>query len=458
MKLFNQLTTLALGVVLMSSAAQAARPVASMSLTEIGNFKYDAAPAGQPKKPAQIAVDELKRIGVKHVVLNPQAKMTNPKGNDVIPNTPIAERAAEAQRYQRLIAYIHSQGMTVGIRPIFFLVKPDGSFPFLEVQPDGTQKLWWHGNILPAQPFRWFQSFQQYLDIYMLIAKVNRAEEFTIGAELYSMTVGIEDQQDPRYKFGFPASWVKVLKHARTKLGANVRIMYDINFTDDSNAGGTNSGGELERWRYRIVDMANPPQDPAGTPPDADTPFRTWKSLVAFWNGLDAVGIDMYRSLADRDEVIPADYNALVALLTLRAEMFANQLYGAFTEINMTTTAAGFVPSAGESTGTPTDITHSANVVARKGIFKEVGYRSTTKGFIDPFNYAMGNGDVNINHQAAAFQAFFNAFWVPGMDWFGGVSFWDTSVNPGLRGANDAGFSPIGKAKTEQVIRTYFAQ
>src|SRR5690606_41039759 len=93
--------------------------VKGMNLTQLGEFIYDAAPEGRPKTAAQIAVDQIKSLGANHVILNPQARMTDPRGNDVIPDVPINERNDERNRYKRLISYIHKQGMTVGIRPIF---------------------------------------------------------------------------------------------------------------------------------------------------------------------------------------------------------------------------------------------------------------------------------------------------------------------------------------------------
>lgn len=402
-------------------AASQAQYVRGMNLTETEGFPYDAAVAGGAKLSAQIAVDGMKRIGVKHVVLNPRAVMTSPFDNEVIPRTPLSERADERQRYQRLIQYIHSQGMTVGIRPIFFVVDSQGRTPFV----DTAGKIWWHGNIQPQDPNRWFESFKSYLDIYLLIAKVNKVEEFTIGAELYSMTVGIEDQWK-QYPYGFPAQWLALLNYARTKVIPGCRLMYDINFTDDAvnSAGGLRTtGGELERWRYRLVDLANRPNP---------TEKKIWEELVAFWSSLDAVGIDMYRSLASSNDQLPADYNALVAHLQKRADEYASQLDSMITEIEATIN------------------------VQKPIIFKEIGYKSVTRGFINPFAYDNRSDEVNIAHQAAAYQAYFNSFWKPNWSWFSGVSFWDVGVNPARTGVKDPGFSPLGKAQTESVIKAHF--
>jgi hypothetical protein len=321
--------------------------------------------------------------------------------------------------------YIHGKGMQVGIRPIFFVVDAHGNTPYVEILPDGTQKVWWHGNIQPANPNAWFDSFQDFLDIYLPLAKLGKAEEFTLGAELYSMTVGVEDQWKAN-PYGFPGNWLSLLKHARGELGTGVRIMYDVNFTDDKvTAGGIDQfGGEFERWRYRLVDLANP-ADPAQ--------HQIWQDLVDFWTGLDAVGLDVYRSLATVTDVIPTDHAKLVALLQQASDRYATQIDNALFEIQTTVNKAPIV------------------------ILKEIGFRSVDKGFIDPFKYAgAGHDTLNIDHQAAAYEAIFRSFWAADWAWFKGLAFWDASVDNALHGPTDTGFSPIGKAETEAILKQYF--
>ena len=65
-----------------------------------------------------------------------------------------------------------------------------------------------------------------------------------------------------------------------------------------------------------------------------------------------------------------------------------------------------------------------------KIMFKEVGFRSTEGGFIDPFDYETKGGTYNEMHQAAAFTALFQSFWKSGFTWFQGGSFWDVGVDP----------------------------
>jgi hypothetical protein len=273
---------------------------------------------------------------------------------------------------------------------------------------------------------RWFESFKQFHDIYLLIGKLNKVEEYTIGAELYSMTVGIEDQWD-EFPFGFPGKWLQTLKYARSKLAPGTRIMYDINFTDDrasTNGELTAMGGELERWRYRLVDLANP----------ADPAERViWEDLIAFWNELDAIGIDIYRSLASKEQKVPTNYKDLVAMLKMRADEYAGQLDTSVAEIE------------------------SITGKAQNLIFKEAGFRSMDNGFINPFDYENGQGTYNEAHQAAAYEALYESFWVPRFPWFKGASFWDVSVAPSRNtGRGDTGFSPVGKPMTLAVLKKIF--
>lgn len=396
--------------------------VAGFNLTETDGFLYDAAPANTPKTLAQRAVDEAKRLGSNHIILNVRAIMKGPYSTELIPVTIPSERSKETVRMARLIKYIQSQGMTVGLRPIFFVVGPNGEFPYEEKLGNGKVKAWWHGNIQPRDPNRWFESFRVFLDVYISVARIAKVDEFTVGAELYSMTVGIEDQWK-EYPYGFPGRWLELLRYTRAKL-PNVRLMYDINFTDDTvSAGGlTASGGEFERWRYRLVELADRPN------PEER---KIWEDLSSFWKELDAIGLDIYRSLESSNKVLPINYNDLVATLKNRADSYATQLDTGLMEIEFAV---------------------NQNKTA---IIKEIGFRSVDRGFIDPFAYA-GTGVLNLEHQAAAYQAIFESFWKPRWPWFGGINFWDIAVDPLKSGATDKGFSPLGKEQTEQIVKDYY--
>ncbi|MDZ4084499.1 MAG: hypothetical protein U1E10_16260 [Bdellovibrionales bacterium] len=396
--------------------------VKGFNLSESDGFVYDAVTTGAPT-PAMIAVDEAARLGSNHVILNVRGKMVGPTSTEVVPMTAPAERSNEARRIARLANYIRSKGMTVGMRPIFFVFGPNGEFPYTEKLANGTSKVWWHGNIQPSDPDRWFESFRTFLDQYITVARLAKAEEFTIAAELYSMTVGIEDQWKAQ-PYGFPGRWLELLRYVRGKL-PTARLMYDINFTDDSNSesGFARSGGELERWRYRLADLANP------TRPEE---LKIWKDLVQFWTELDAVGLDMYRSLASSKDVLATNRADLTRQLKTRTDVYTTQLDTALLEISLVTN------------------------VEKQIILKEVGYRSIEKGFIEPFNYASASGVVNIDHQAAAYDALLASFARSNWSWFQGVVFWDIQVDPSKKGPKDLGFSPVGKPQTEAIVIDYF--
>ncbi len=418
MKLFITAISLFLGLCSTASASY----IAGFNLTESEGFIYDAAPANAAKTLAQKAVDSAKELGSNHVILNVRATMTGPFSTEITPVTAPAERSKEAMRMARLIKYIQSQGMTVGLRPIFFVIGPNGEFPYQVKQADGSVKTWWHGNIQPRDPNRWFESFRVFLDVYLSIARMAKVDEFTIGAELYSMTVGVEDQWK-EHPYGFPGRWLELLRYARAKL-PNAKLMYDINFTDDTvNAGGlTASGGEFERWRYRLVELANPTNVEER---------QIWNDLATFWKELDAVGLDIYRSLASENQVLPTSYADLVKTLKNRADSFATQLDTGLMEIEFT-------------------LDHP-----QKAIIKEIGFRSVENGFIEPFSYA-GSGVVNLQHQTAAYEAIFESFWKPQWPWFSGINFWDIAVDPSKTGRGDNGFSPLGKSETEAVVKKYY--
>lgn len=410
---------------MVSNAAMAddqTKKVMGISLTELGSHLYDAAPAGSPPTEAQIMVDRLAAMGIQQINLSPRAVMKDPRGSEVTPVTQGSERGKERDRYLRLIRYIHDKGIAVGIRPMFFVVDANGQTPLRETQADGSVKEWWHGNIQPKDPNAWFESFKTYLDVYLPVVRAGKVEEFTIGAELYSMTVGIEDQwmENPH---GFPGRWVELLKHVRSKVGTGTKIMYDINFTDDKVAGNGQSidefGGEMVRWRYRLVDLADR-ENPAEK--------KIWQDLVEFWKGLDAIGIDMYRSLATPEMQLPQTEAELTAVLQQTAERYASQIDNILFDIE--------------------GVTGVKKVVS----LKEVGFRSVENGFINPFTYS-GTGGVNIPHQVAAYNAVINGFWKSGWTWLSGIIFWDASVDPTKHGVMDNGFSPVGKAATERVIR-----
>jgi len=403
--------------------------VKGFSLTEIWNndassttvsaSKYDAnLEPGANKTDAQKTIDRLYNIGVRRINLSPQAHMRNPKQSFVKPST--VDIPEEIARMKKLIAYIHGKGMSIGIRPILFLLNKNGQPGITLPEPDGKSKYWWHGNIQPRNVDLWFEHYRTYLSNYYPLAKEPGVEEFSIGSELYSMTCGLEKEWE-KEKYGFPRHWAETLREAKKNIPAHVTIMYDINFTDDSaqDVDISRNGGEWARWVYRLT-MTEVEPDPF---------------LVEFWNGLGAIGIDNYRSLVREADLqdVPTDYAELVDLLESNAGLYANQIRVDLDKIS-------------ERLRSP----------VKDVVLKEIGYTSSDNGFYKPFEFAGKKGTLNLMHQAAAYEATMRAFWKPGFKWLKGIVFWDASVSQGLHGKNDVGFSPLGKPETEKVIHDYW--
>jgi hypothetical protein len=402
-----------------------AQEVRSFTLTQIRAFPYSADRTGRTKTAAQKAVDEIKRLGANHVVLTPEAYMAEREATLIEPVFMESNLGRERQNYLALIDYIYSLGMTVGIRPIILV----------DARARELDPTVWHGNIRPRDPQAWFDSLRTYLDFHVgVIRAANRQNlvvtEFTVAAELYSMTVGTEIIW-PEQPYGFPREWSILIRDIKERVkrasGEQLRIMYDINYTDATeNDDGTGaSGGELERWRYRLSDLGPGSVHYEGSQENREA----WSQLKEFWDLIDVVGLDNYRSLAPVNTRYPDNYDALVALLTGRASQHAQDIDNALFDIEI-------------AVGEPKEL-----------ILKEIGYKSCTGCFINPFEYDDARQEVNIEHQAAAYQAIFNSFVSAGWSWFKGISFWDVSTNPMRAGSSDPGFSPVGKSKTEQVIQ-----
>jgi len=391
--------------------------VKGFTLTEIGGNKYDAIINGSTKTAAQMIIDRLYTNGVRHIVLTPRALMFNPRGSQVIPMTPEFERADEKARYLRLMQYIHGMGMTVGLRPILFVVDENLNTPLIEVLPDGTEKVWWHGNIQPVDANAWFDNFEAYMKMYAQIGNEGLAEEFTIGAELHSMTVGNDEGGTFSFK-GYPSHWYNMAVRMKNFLRPGTRMMYDVNYTDEAvPASPTNfEGGELAKF-YTVALLYKGSNDPR------------WMAFGNFLKTLDMVGIDMYRSLANNEQEIPTDYQALVDMLKVAVENYATEIEGYL------------------------DFMSGAVQKDLRFTIKEVGYRSVDKSFIDPFTYA-GTGTFNADHQAAAYEALLSVF--EKHERYDGVVFWDASVDLDRHGPFDLGFSPLGKEVTESVLKKYF--
>ena len=85
-------------------------------------------------------------------------------------------------------------------------------------------------------------------------------------------------------------------------------------------------------------------------------------------------------------------------------------------------------------------------------IITEVGYMSVDGASILPGDWSL-QGDIDLQEQADAYQAFFEAF--QGQDWWQGVFWWSLSTDPNQGGPNDRGYSFHDKP-AEAVLRRFF--
>jgi hypothetical protein len=68
--------------------------------------------------------------------------MSDPWQSELTPTTAPAARPAERARYLRLMRYIKSKGMDVGLRPIFFVVDAHGKTPYVQdIPPEYATRL-----------------------------------------------------------------------------------------------------------------------------------------------------------------------------------------------------------------------------------------------------------------------------------------------------------------------------
>lgn len=227
------------------------------------------------------------------------------------------------------------------------------------------------------------------------------------------------------HPYGFPENWLALLRFARERVNPTTTLMYDMNFADDLVALGGQMvpGGELALWRQRI----------AYSQPLTEVEVAAKTALTEFWTTLDAIGIDMYRSLARPDEILPTDYEGLVRMLSARTDNLVGELEQTVADLDGATGKTAAL------------------------VMKEIGFKSVDRGFVDPFLYA-GSGTFNEMHQAAAYEAVFRSFSSRPLSWFAGIVFWDASVDLNLHGPFDRGFSPLGKMMSEDVVRRFWGQ
>ncbi|RZA09639.1 MAG: hypothetical protein EOP11_01050 [Proteobacteria bacterium] len=397
--------------------AHSAAPVAALHLMTYQGWGYNVDPGPQGDRVKKILGDAV-RLGFREVVFNFRGHMVTGTGAEIRSSVPLGQQASEGALLLETVRYARSLGLRVAFRPILLVIGPKGEFPY-----SLKGRTWWHGNIQPKDPARWFEAYFAYHKRYLEIARAAGVEWYSIGAEMNSMTSGRGNKKGEQVR-GYPGEWVKLIERAREILGPATKISYGVNYTDQvtSEGGRRIEGGELEQWRYFLTEEFRRPSEQ-----------KFQREMQSLWQALDIVGIDYYRALASERRSYPDKLASLSALLTERAKSHANQLDNALTEIGL---SVGY---------------------DKPVHFQEMGYRSVERSFLRPAAYENRKGVFNELHQAAAWDAFLNAFWGPGWPWFAGTALWQVLVDEDPKIAGDTGFSPLGKPLTESVLQKHFS-
>lgn len=398
-----------------SAGASPSAPTAALHLItyQSWGFTVDSTPQGQK---VRHVLNEAVRLGFKSVVFNFRGHMITGTGSDIRATVLPAHQETEERLLLETTRYAKSLGLSVAFRPILLVVGPRGEFPYTE-----RGIYWWHGNIKPKNIATWFENYYKFHERYLKLAAKAGAEWYSIGAEMHSMTSGFGDR-DPKWKRGFPEKWVELIAKARSILGNATKITYGVNYTDQyiMANGQRILGGEIEQWRFYLTENFRKPEDIAHQ-----------KALQQMWSALDVIGLDYYRALASPQESFANDFVRLSKQLEARPKSHADQLDNLLTEVALT---LGF---------------------EKPVYFQEVGYRSVEKCFLSPASYEDRGGKENILHQAVAWEAFFRAYWAPQWPWMSGVAVWQVLVDEGPTNPPGKGFTPIGKALTEEVFQRY---
>lgn len=144
-----------------------------------------------------------------------------------------------------------------------------------------------------------------------------------------------------------------------------------------------------------------------------------WDSFdaIAWWDGLDTVGVDAYFPLTGENDPTLAE---------LRAAWQDR---------------AGQIEAWRTSRG-----------LQQKIEFTEVGYRSVDGANKAPWEWGSG-GAVDLQEQADLYEALLSTLW--NRPWWDGAYWWNWETRPDAGGPNDNGFTPQNKP-AEEVLRRYY--
>lgn len=400
---------------LQTLAVQASREAAVNIITYWPTgFRVDETSQGQR---VRRLLGKIKALGVDTVIFNFRGRMIGGTSSDIRPVVDIQDQPEEERLIEETSRFAQSIGLQVAFRPILLVVGPQGEFPYLE-----NGFTWWHGNIRPVNITTWFQSFFEYHNRYMRLARKVNALWYSVGAEMHSLTSGL-GSRSPLSRFGYPLQWVQFITQARAVLGPHVLVTYGVNYTDQYvlEEGLRTWGGEFEQWRH---DLTFTPKNP--------TEKQHQENMKALWRSLDFAGLDYYRALGASKTKYPTNYDELVPMLSSMSETYALSLDQALTQISAAT-----------------DTNHPLAI-------QEVGYRSVEKCFVSPYLYEEDHTPLNYQHQAAAWDALLSSMWTDQRPWVRGVGLWQVLLDDDSDLEINRGFSPLGKEPAEQVLKKYF--
>jgi hypothetical protein len=136
---------------------------------------------------------------------------------------------------------------------------------------------------------------------------------------------------------------------------------------------------------------------------------------ITWWDTLDAIGVDAYFSLTNKDDPSVQEIKAAWSPIVIRLE----------------------------------ELSQKWN---RPIIFTEVGYRSLNGANKEPWN-SEAKGALDLQEQADCYRAVFETF--KDKPWWRGVIWWGVDTNPTVGGSYDTNFTPHDKP-AEDVLRFYY--
>ena len=202
----------------------------------------------------------------------------------------------------------------------------------------------------------WFESYTQMITRYAQLAQANGVEYYVVGTEL--------EKTSPR-----AAQWRAVIKAARTAYKGP--MTYAANMGEEG--------------------------------------------IITWWDALDAVGVDAYYGLTEKDD--PTVDELKIAWLPHVARLEA-----------------------------------LAKKWNRPIIFTEVGYRSLNGSNKAPWDSNM-KGDLDLQEQADCYRAVFESF--KDKPWWRGAFWWGWNTDPLDGGPTNSNFTPNNKP-VEDVLRFYY--